>query len=51
MVPGSGTGGGMSSSKPKSAAEEERQKHRDKQGKYASYVAGTSAADELCGDR
>ena len=39
----------MSSSKPKSAAEEERQKHRDKQGKYASYVAGTSAADELCG--
>ena len=39
----------MSSSKPKSAAEEERQKHRDRQGKYASYVAGTSAADELCG--
>ena len=39
----------MSSSKPKSAAEEERQKHRDKQGKYATYIAGTSAADELCG--
>ena len=39
----------MSSSKPKSAAEEERQKHRDKQGKYASYEPSTSAADELCG--
>ena len=39
----------MSNSKPKSAAEEERQKHRDKQGKYASYVTGTSTADELCG--
>ena len=39
----------MSSSKPKSAAEEERQKHRDKQGKYASYEPSTSAADELSG--
>ena len=39
----------MSSSKPKSAAEEERQKHRDRQGKYASYKPGTSAADELSG--
>ena len=39
----------MSSSKPKSAAEEERQKRRHKNGQYASYVAGTSAADELCG--
>ena len=27
----------------------DRQKHRDEQGKYASYVAGDSAADELCG--
>ena len=39
----------MSSIKTKSAAEEERQKHRDEQGKYASYITSTSAADELCG--
>ena len=39
----------MSNSKTKSAAEEERQKHRDEQGKYASYEPSTSAADELCG--
>ena len=39
----------MSSIKTKSAAEEERQKHRDEQGKYTSYKPGTSAADELCG--
>ena len=39
----------MSSSKPKSAKQKRRQDTRDEQGKYASYVAGTSAADELCG--
>ena len=39
----------MSSSKPKSAAEEERQKRRHRNGQYASYEPGTSTADELCG--
>ena len=39
----------MSSSKPKSAAEEERQKRRHKNGQYASYEPSTSAADELNG--
>ena len=39
----------MSSSKPKSAAEEERQKRRHRNGQYASYEPSTSAADELCG--
>ena len=38
----------MSMSNP-SKAWLDRQKHRDEQGKYASYVAGASAADELCG--
>ena len=39
----------MSSSKTKSAAEEERQKRRHRNGQYASYEPGTSTADELCG--
>ena len=39
----------MRSSNTKSAAEEERQKRRHRNGQYASYEPGTSTADELCG--
>ena len=38
----------MSSSKPQSAAQKRRQETRE-HGRYAAYVADTSAADELCG--
>ena len=38
----------MSSSKPQSAAQKKRQETRE-HGRYAAYVADTSAADELCG--
>ena len=38
----------MSSSKPQSAAQKKRQETRD-HGRYAAYVAGASAADELSG--
>ena len=38
----------MSSSKPMSEAQKRRQETRD-HGRYAAYVAGASAADELCG--
>jgi len=37
------------SSKPQSKKQKRRQDTRDEQGKYASYVAGTSDADELSG--
>ena len=38
----------MSSSKTQSAAQKRRQETRE-HGRYAAYVTGTSAADELCG--
>ena len=37
------------SSKPQSKKQKRRQDTRDEQGKYASYVAGASDADELSG--